>query len=85
MTFKLNSNSKIISADGTVRPLNSLTDEEYAAFLESVSERMARAFQDYLRQHPEEFEPFLNAVEAVGGTVTRYWQIDDDKSKHRAG
>ena len=84
MTFKLNSNSKIISADGTVRPLNSLTDEEYAAFCKSVGERIGRALQDYINTHPEEYDQIIAALEAVGATVTRYYR-DENGQEQRAG
>lgn len=84
MTFKLNSNSVVVSADGTKRPLNSLTDEEYYAFVKSVGERIGRALQDYVNQHPEEYEQILDALEAAGATVTRYWLTDND-TKQRAG
>lgn len=81
MAFKINSNSKIMAPDGSLRRLDSLTEEEYHAFCRSVGERIGRALQDYVNQHPEEYEQILDALEAAGATVVRYWLTDDNESK----
>ena len=60
------SNSTVIMPDGTVRPLDSLDAQERAEMFERWGKRVSRVIQDYLNQHPEEFDRTIQAFRDAG-------------------
>ena len=61
-TNGIKSNSVCRMPDGTMRRIDSLTDEEHAAFVERCRSRMERALQDYINTHPGSFEQLAEAL-----------------------
>lgn len=61
-TNGIKSNSVCRMPDGTMRRIDSLTDEEHAAFVERCRVRMERALQDYINTHPGSFEQIAEAL-----------------------
>jgi len=75
---KFHSESMIQREDGTMVRLDSLTPEERDAWHERAGKRIERALQDYINQHPEEYEQIIAAIIAAGGTLLSY---DDGTQK----
>lgn len=60
-------NSLIIIGDNPPVPLSSFTAEERAAIWERMAERIGKAVEDYIYQHPERYEAVKAALLSVPG------------------
>lgn len=59
-----------VEIDGVVKRMSDLTDEEFTRFMRSCATRLQRAMQDYINQHPEEYEQILTALADAGAIIT---------------